>query len=104
MAELPDNSSHQRKHTVEGNLIPAGYQQITSLSAAAALTVPAFSRIALIRAEDQNVRWRDDGTDPTASVGQPLAVDEDILYTGDLSAIKFIEEAASAILNVSYYR
>ena len=59
--------------------------------------------VALIQAEDQNVRWRDDGTDPTASVGMLLEAGKDMLYTGDLGAIKFIEEAASAKLNVSYY-
>ena len=103
MSELPGNSSHQRKHTVEANLIPKGYEQLTSLATAATLTVPTDARIALIRAEDQNVRWRDDGTAPTASVGMQLAVDEDILYTGNLSAIQFIEETTSAKVNVSYY-
>ena len=57
-----------------------GYQQITSLSSAASLTVPTTDKngsfqkptFALIICETQNVRWRDDGTAPTASVGMPL--------------------------------
>ena len=82
---------------------PVGYQQITSLSAAAALTVPAGARSAVIVAQTQAVRWRDDGTNPTATVGMPLAVNTALEYSGDLSAIKFFEQTASAALNVSYY-
>jgi len=89
-----------------------GYQQITSLSSAASLTVPARTpngsaaspRLALLQCESQSVRWRDDGTSPTASVGMILNVgDQPYPYDGDLNKIKFIETAASAKLNVSYY-
>lgn len=88
-----------------------GYQQITSLSAATGLTVPATDKngnkqqptFALIIAESKDVRWRDDGTDPTASVGMPLAIGVPLQYDGDLTRIKFIETAASAKINISYY-
>ena len=80
-----------------------GYQQITSLSASTALTVPTGTTMALIVAETQAVRWRDDGTAPTASVGMPLAVGTSLSYDGDLKAVRFIEQTASAKLNVSYY-
>ena len=88
-----------------------GYQQITSLSAATGLTVPTLTPagnnnkplFALIIAEGQAVRWRDDNTSPTASVGMPLAVGVPLQYDGDLSKIKFIEQAAGAKLNISYY-
>lgn len=88
-----------------------GYQQITSLSSATGLTVPATDKngnqqqptFALIIAESKDVRWRDDGTDPTASVGMPLAVGVPLQYDGDLTRIKFIETAASAKINISYY-
>lgn len=82
---------------------PRGYQQITSLSSAASLTVPSGAKRALIIAESQAVRWRDDGTNPTSSVGMTLSVGETLDYRGDLSSIKFIESAASAKLNISYY-
>lgn len=88
----------------EGSLIPCGYQQITSLSSAAGLTVPQDARLAVIICETQAVRWRDDGTNPTASVGMPLATGIQWTYPGDLSAIKFIEQSASAKLNVAYYK
>lgn len=90
-----------------------GYRQITDLSSAVGLTLtlpvttpdgltcrPSF---ALITPETQNVRWRDDGVDPTASVGMPLAAGVTLQYDGDLSKIKFIEQTASAKLNISYY-
>lgn len=83
-----------------------GYQQITSLSAAAGLTVPTVPSqptMAVIVAEGQSVRWRDDGIAPTATVGMPLAVGATLNYDGDLNKIKFIETAASAKINVSYY-
>jgi hypothetical protein len=82
---------------------PLGFQQITSLSAATALTVPAGATIAVIQTEAQAVRWRDDGTDPTATVGLPLSVGTQLEYSGNLAALKFIEQASGAKLNVSYY-
>jgi hypothetical protein len=88
-----------------------GYQQITSLSAATALTVPkrdatgliGSPKLAIITVETQAVRWRDDGVAPTASVGMPLAAGATLQYDGDLSRIQFIEQTASAKINISYY-
>ena len=86
--------------------IPKGYQQLTNLSAATGLTVPSGARFVLLRAEGADVRWRDDGTDPTATVGQLLKAGDTIAfeYGGNLQAIKFVQAAAGAILNASYYR
>lgn len=84
-------------------LIPKGYEQITDVSSATGLTVPADATMALIQAVTQNVRWRDDGTSPTSSIGMRISAGEEFWYTGDVDAIKFIEEVASAELNVSYY-
>jgi hypothetical protein len=88
-----------------------GYQQITSLSAATGLTVPTTDlnglscrpSIAMITPETQAVRWRDDGVAPTASVGMPLAAGVTLQYDGDITKIQFIEQTASAKLNISYY-
>jgi len=88
-----------------------GYQQITSLSSSTALTVPYADVnglncrpvMALITAEGQAVRWRDDNVAPTASVGMPLAVGVTFQYDGDLTMIRFIEQVAGAKLNISYY-
>jgi hypothetical protein len=88
---------------VEGSVVERGYQQITSLSSSTALTVPENTTFAMIGAESQAVRYRADGTAPTASVGKQLAAGQEIKYTGDLKALRFIEVAASAKLNISYY-
>ena len=88
-----------------------GYQQITDLSSAVGLTVPTLApdgsnqkpTFALIICETQGVRWRDDGIAPSASVGMPLAAGVPLQYDGDLNKIKFIQQSASAKLNVSYY-
>ena len=84
--------------------IAKGYQQITDLSAAVSFTVPAGTTLILITPETQDVRWRDDGTNPTASIGYPLAAGQELQYAaGQMSSLKFIEQAASAVLNVTYY-
>jgi hypothetical protein len=88
-----------------------GYQQITSLSSAQSLSVPAKDvqglacrpAIAIITPETQAVRWRDDGVAPTATVGMPLAAGTTLQYDGDLTKIQFIEQTGSAKLNISYY-
>lgn len=83
---------------------PLGYQQITTVSSATHLTVPTGAREAVIIAEAQAVRYRDDGVAPTATVGQPLAVSTVLDYTGTLSAIQFIEQTSGAKLNILYYK
>jgi hypothetical protein len=88
-----------------------GYQQITDLDPAVGLTVPTKNlsglastpSIALITPEAQAVRWRDDGVAPTATVGMPLAVGVTLQYDGDLTQIRFFEQAGGAKLNISYY-
>jgi len=85
------------------NLRPLGYQQITTLTAATALTVPQGAALALITCSGAACRFRDDGTDPTGAIGYPMAVGEERIYAGSLSAIKFIEQAASAALDILYY-
>jgi len=94
---------YTRVGVVDMPINPMGYQQITSLSSSTTLTVPSGSNAALIQAQDNNVRWRDDGTAPTTSVGMLHLASAERWYIGDLSALRFIETTASAVLNVSYY-
>jgi hypothetical protein len=97
---------------------PLGYQQITSFSSATSLTVPnggtpTAPTFALINVEGtpgtDTVRWRDDGTAPTTSVGMLVngtgsSSWPPFRYSGDLTAIQFIAAAGSPKLNVAYYR
>lgn len=80
-----------------------GFQQITPLTTAQSLIVPAGARAALIHAEGQVIRWRDDGTAPSATVGMRLAVGGELYYDGELTKLKLIEEVAGAKANVTYY-
>jgi hypothetical protein len=83
---------------------PKGYVQMTSLGTQGLLTaVPATATVVLLQAEGDNVRWRDDGTAPTTSVGMRLLVGADVLYNGDIRSIRVIGEGGGAKLNVTYY-
>lgn len=87
-----------------------GQQRVTGLSSVQTLTPPVGATLALITAEAQAVRWTA-GSDanPTASVGNPLAAGASLKWdsfnpaTQTLYPIRFIEQAASAVLNVTYY-
>lgn len=90
---------------------PRGYTQIALLTTAHNIfegmpdgVVPADADYAEIKVSGQAVRWRDDGTDPTTSVGIPQAVNDVVEYTGDLSAIRFIGAVTGAVLDVSFYK
>lgn len=89
---------------------PAGFYQGTSVATAKTLAdiigeaIPADADFCLVNPESQNVRWRDDGTNPTASVGMVLEAGQTLVVTrGQLSRIKFIEVAASTKLNINFY-
>ena len=96
--------------TIEGNRLPiaGSYHQINPVSATGITVNTADkkkARVALIKAEAQPVRWRDDGTAPTAANGFLLDVGEEFWYTGDVQAIKFIDTAAGAsTVHVGLYR
>jgi len=82
---------------------PAGYRQISSPSTATGVQM-GEGRVALIQVLNQNVRYRDDGTDPTDSFGVRIHAGESIWYTGDLRKVKFIEEASGAEINILAYK
>jgi hypothetical protein len=65
---------------------------------------PEDATSALVQAESQGIRYRDDGTDPTAAVGATLAAGDSVILTGDLSSYKVIEQAATAKVNVTFMR
>jgi len=91
--QLPDRRTYS----------PQGFEQNAVLTAATGLTVPAGAEYAVVQAEAQAVRWRDDGVAPTAAVGMSIAAGASVEFNGDLNALSFIEAAVGGILNVSYY-
>lgn len=91
--------------TFDDNLEPLKFEQLTSLGSATPLTLPDGAVFVLLQAETESVRWRDDGTAPTATVGHILtAGDPPFFYSGRPGTLQFIEAAAGAVLNVTYYR
>lgn len=104
---------------VRGAMKPLGYAQYLNVTNATAIdlantpnsgvAVPLAitnsnpARIALIQTEGQAIRYRDDGTAPTSTVGMPLATGTVLSYEGDLSTIQLIAQANNANISVLYY-
>lgn len=84
---------------------PKGFQSLTVSTTAVALTVPAGASRAVVKVIAQPVRFRDDGTDPTSSVGySKVANDEFELVGPSMKDAKFIRSAGTdATLEVLYY-
>lgn len=93
---------------------PLGYAQsgavdtstlISSLTfgSAGAAGIPAGTQLLILQPQTQAIRWRDDGTAPTAAIGQPLAVGAELRYTGNPAALRVISQTAGAIVNVVAY-
>jgi len=84
---------------------PLGYQQLPVSTPAVGLTVPTGATFCYITVVTADVMYRDDGTDPTATVGMPIALGtQNFLYAGNLAAIRFISTTGTAVLNVLYYK
>jgi hypothetical protein len=91
-----------------------GFQQFTSANLAAVCSV-STSLIKNANGDQANgalfsvggstgaVRWRDDGTAPTGTVGMRLASShQPFLYQGDLHKLRFITESGIAEMNITY--
>jgi hypothetical protein len=68
------------------------------------LTVPAGSRLAMFSVEGGDLRWTDDGTSASTTVGHPRANGSSWTFYGPLAAMKFTSVTGSPTLNVSYYK
>lgn len=91
-----------------------GYAQFTSVSASSAIVIgttapaagvtaiPSFTNSLLIFVEGQGIRWRDDGTAPTSSVGMPVAAGQAFSYQGIPGNLQIIGQTAGGTVNVMY--
>lgn len=87
-----------------GEQVSLGYVRITIDTVQSIGTIPANTEYFLVIPEGQNARWRDDGTNPTASVGQPLAIGAELKYDSKSApSLRFIGQAAGSILNITFY-
>lgn len=83
------------------------YVQDTDLSAAKNLSPPKKATRALVQAEAQNVRWRDDPEDvaPTTTSGQLLLAGQSFWVSiTELQQFRYIQAVSGAILNITFYK
>jgi len=67
--------------------------------------IPVGATMAFLQAETADIRYRDDGGAPTASIGDLIVHNiPGILYTGTLTAVQFIAVSGSPLLDVAFYR
>lgn len=86
-------------------LYPLGYQQmaLSADSVSAAPVAPSGTIVALLKVEGSPVRYRDDGVNPTQSVGMPLSVGESLVYDAVMLDMRLIAQQAGAIVDIAYY-
>lgn len=82
---------------------PILYVQQAVTAAAGLTTPPASATYAVLVPETNGIRYRDDGTNPTAAIGTPVAAGASVTYDGPLDKIKVIAQTGTSTLNVSYY-
>ena len=95
-----------------GALVPMDFEVITVSSAAIGFTTSkiatstATAKVAVWYLAANAVNYREDGTNPTAGVGMPVAAGTYGTTCGQkaVSQIRFIRQSADATLSVSYYR
>lgn len=90
---------------IRNPILPKGFQQLSAGGTAVALTVPSASQMAVVTVEVASIRWRDDGTSPTATVGVFVASAGTTVLCGNsvLNAWKAIATSGTATLGISYY-
>jgi len=76
---------------------------LQTLVEAAGLTLTDVLIVRIIP-ETQAIRWRDDGTAPTAAIGMPLAAGDELVYTGrNPEQLSVIAQVAGAVLNIAMF-
>jgi hypothetical protein len=94
--------------TTDATQTIVGFQQLSlSTSAASSLTVPGGTELAWLNVEAGGVRYREDGTAATRTVGALLPAGTNIFLTpADFTKISLIVDntSAAATVNVHYYK
>lgn len=91
----------------DSSFVPVGYEQIT-VTTGAAIGFTAGTRkeanFAVIKVNG-TIRFRDDGVDPTGSVGFPWGTNDPVLVITleDMTKFKMISTSGSHVAEVLYY-
>ena len=81
-----------------------GYTQVEVDDTAISVgVIPIDVTFTLLMIEGGDVRFRDDGIDPTASSGMRVDKGGTLKYDADPSALRFIAVSAPATVNVTFY-
>ncbi len=86
--------------------ICTGYFQISSGTSVFSVTAPAGSRWARIVVEVQNIRYRADGTAPTATAGMLLSTTASTPYImglSDWTKFQGIPATSGGVFNIEFY-
>lgn len=85
-------------------LDPLGFQTITVAGTSIGFTLPAGTRMAVASVQVDNIRYRDDGTAPTATVGTLVTAGSSIVVCAPSTGpFRMIRQTNSATVSVSYY-
>lgn len=88
---------------------PLGHFSLTASSAAVGLpNLPDLQRLrrVVILPQDNPVRFRDDGTDPTPTTGMKVFSNQFLVYDSSFDVIKFVKDTAATsdvTVLVAYY-
>lgn len=105
---MAGNTAEARAKVANETLRCVGFQDLSITTNAQTLTLPDSAQAAQCQVQDQPVRWRADGTAPTASVGAEANDGDEITIQGrsTLKAFQIIrhsEGSAGGKLVCHYY-
>jgi len=91
---------------------PLGYCQLSVTTAVQTSTCSGFPTLATYAAvcnEGSAARWRDDGTAPTTTLGQPLGSGTPTVPTCQpmattFSTLQWVAQSGTAIINFTFYK
>lgn len=99
--------------STEAAAVPLGCRTYTGFTTASkllpareanGLDIPPNVDLTILTIEDQSMRYKDDGTNPTTTKGVMLLVGRRMKYTSDPRNLSFIELAATATIQAAFYK
>lgn len=103
---MPIDATHEGGRQIR--YTPLGHFQLSVTTVVSLPSLPDRKRIrrAVITTVDQPLNWRDDGSDPTTTVGGYLEAGATLVYDGDMELFRMCTDAratAAADVRVAYH-
>lgn len=76
---------------------------LSTITVGGVVGIPAGAVGCQLQCSAQAIRWRDDGTAPTAAIGFPLAVGTPLTFEGNLAQLRLISQVAGAVVDVRFF-